>query len=145
MDGTIIDYVKYIEGYSRLGEQTIQVVLYALPTNLTVAHYPENKPLFSIPWDNLSNMQMGYVEKRGLESAGAFLFRTIPVVGSLRAFDSHYDGIWVTFWDADIERNQSVYFATRSDRHASQLIQRILTYRDSYYRQAKKVSSPQRR
>src|SRR5215208_4325707 len=126
MDGTIIDLVKYIKGYSRLGEQTIQVALSALPASMTATKITEKEPLFSIPWGNLSEMQIGYVEKRGVEAGRAFLFRSIPVIGMFSAFDAQYDGFWVTFWDEEIQRSQNVYFATRSDRHASDVIQKIL-------------------
>lgn len=142
MSENIIDYVKYIEGHSDLGEQTIDVVLFALPSNLTVAYMDGKKPLFSVPWSNLSNIQTGYVEKRGLAGVGAFALRAIPGLNLLRAGDAHYDGIWVVFWDEDVQRSQSVYFAARSDRHARQVIQKILQYRDQYFRTVGKKSGP---
>ena len=139
----LIDNVKYIEGYSALGDQIMPVALFALPSNLTVATVVDRKPLFSIPWDNISDIRVGYVQKRGMDAGGAFVLRSIPVLNVLRAGDAQYDGIWITFWDEEIQRSQSPYFATRSDRHAHQLIQKILQHRDTYYRTVGKESKPQ--
>lgn len=145
MDGTPFDYAQYIEGHSLLGEQKILVALYVLPTNMTIANSLDTEPLFSIPWGNLSEMQIGFVEKRGLAGLGAFWLRAIPGLNILRAGDAHYDGIWITFWDEEIQRSQSVYFAARSDRHARELIQKILQYRDQYFRTVGKESGPKAR
>ena len=112
---------------------------------MTVANVTEKEPLFSIPWANLSGLEIGYVGKRGVEAVGAFLLRSIPVIGMLSAFDAQHDGFWVTFWDESIRRSQNVYFATRSDGHASDVIQKILQYRDSYHRTLGKASKPRTR
>lgn len=145
MTSVLIDHVKYIEGHSELGEQTIHVTLSALPSNLTIANLDDEKPLFSIPWGNLSGVNMGPVQKRGLDAGGAFVLRAIPGLNILRAGDAHYYGIWITFWDEEIQRSQSPYFAARSDRHARQLMQKIYQHRDTYYRTIGKESKPQRK
>lgn len=145
MKSVLIASVRYLEGHSYLGERTINVNLVAYPSNLSIFDAADNQPLFSIPWANFSIAQTGYVEKRGLGSGGAFVLRIIPVLDLLGAADPFHDGIWVTFWDEEIQRTQNVFFATKSKRNARELMQTMYQYRDNYHRTLGKGSRPQRK
>ena len=109
MPGELIAAVRYIEGYSTLGEQTLQVRLVAFSTNLTIFERDDNQPLFSIPWANLSNAQTGMTTKRGLSGGGALVLSTLPVFNLLGGADPYHSGIWISFWDEEIQRSQRVF------------------------------------
>lgn len=145
MGGTHIEYVKYIDGYSDLGEQTIQVRIIAYPSNLSIFNRQDNTPLFSIPWGNFSNVQEDFLQKTGLASGGAFLLRSIPVIGVLKSADPYYVGFRIDFWDEEIQRRQEVFFSTGTEPKAKRVVREIMHHRDNYFRIMKRSSDPTRR
>lgn len=141
MDGESIALVRYMEGHSDLGEQTLRVELTGHPSNLTVRRM-SGSALFSIPWGNFGGAQEGSVYKNGLAIAGALAMRSIPLLNLTNAASSFYDGVWVSYWDEEIERNQRVFFEAGSERKARRIVLKIYQYRDQYHRTLGKASKP---
>jgi hypothetical protein len=144
MDGTIIDYVKYRDGHSRLGNQAISGQLIAIPSNLTFRS-SDGIGLFSVPWENLENAYQGVLRKTGLANAGSLLLGAIPVLDLFAS--SYYVGFWLVYWDNEIQREQQVFFDVGfgSERRGDQAVRKIFQCRDHYFRQKRNMSSPQQR
>lgn len=145
MQGTTIALVRYIEGHSILGNQTISVSLIGFATNLTVYRSGGNTPLFSIPWGNFQSVSYGVTYKRGLASVRSTLMSILPVLELTNASSAFHDGFTIDFWEEEIERNQHVFFAAASERKARNIVQEIYRHRDNYQRQSRAASRPERR
>lgn len=145
MKGSEIGQMKYIDGHSNLGLQTIPVTLVAYPSNLTIHNKDTNRPLFSILWENFENVWRDTIEKRGLAYTGSFFASLIPFVDNTNLAETYYIGMYISYWDEDIRRKQQVFFYTFSRDRAEEYCRLIMAYRDSYFHSAGRHSRPRDR
>ncbi len=145
MGGILIDTAKYMDGHSDYGERTINVRLIAFPTNITVVYATDNIPMFSVPWGSFNYVNEGFMEKRGAASVGSLLASTIPVLDMTKAASPYHAGIYLSFSDEEIQRNQKVFFSTGTERKARKVTREIMHHRDNYFRVMRKSSGPTQR
>lgn len=145
MTSTTLSLVRYITGHSDMGDTIVAVTLVGYPTHLTVNQIIDPKPVFSVPWANFQAAQDGIFTKEGMASLGAFILRALPITNILGAADPYYTGVWMVWWDEEIQRKQRVFFDTSSERNARRLVQQIYQFRDSYQRTISAAAKPEQR
>lgn len=145
MEGKPFARVKYLEGHSKLGRRKIPVTLVAYPTCLTLQHTNDHEDLISIPWPNLSVLRTDWSRKTPFEGEVSIWVSMIPILGETRYSDWKKNGLRVTYWDEEVQREMKIFLDTGTLRRADKIKDAILSYRDDYYRFMGRHAGPQRR
>jgi hypothetical protein len=135
MDSERITDVTYLQGHSSYGVCRINMTLWANAASLSFMERGSRQPLFSIPWTNLRDLKNGHVLKEGWRYQVAFwtpLYLVMPAE----------TGIWITYWDQEVQRDQKFFVTTGDESRADRLINALWAYRDNFVRYMETQSHP---
>lgn len=145
MAGRIFAEAKYFSGHPEIGNDRIRIHLEVHSSNLTLRRRDNGIALLSIPWANIRNISPGVGDKNIAEDFLGSILRMFEFLPWNRYSDLYIEGLWLSYWDEEVQRAQEIFIGANTDRHRDKMINAIWGYRDQFYRGVNKQSGPQRR
>lgn len=122
-------YMRSDLSHPLLDENKIDVLLVSYPDYLSLHRRADNRAVLSIPWHNINNIWVSFLSKRGLDEAVEQIKWFFNDPGKMT-----HDGVKVSYWDDDFQRDVEVFFKTGGRKNAEKLMAVLWRERDNALR-----------
>lgn len=118
-------YLRADISHPLLSEDKIDVLLVSYPDYLSLHRQRDNKAVLSIPWHNIKNIRVSFIEKKGLSEAVEKLWWFVDSPGNM-----YHDGVSIYYWDDDYQRDLEIFLKSGGKRNAEKLTALLWRERD---------------